>query len=84
VATTDYPTGAVFATGLQVNRQWPPNTMSIAVGDVNNDGRPDVVMGNYSAQNHVLLNNGSSPSNWPRVNLGSALTSAMSPTSASP
>jgi uncharacterized repeat protein (TIGR01451 family) len=51
------------------------NTTSLAVEDLNDDGRPDVVVGNtdkYGGQNYVLLNNGGSPDTWTRYTLGSA------------
>lgn len=107
---TAYPTGAVFVTGLQVNRACPPATISdiyprfcwlpgdalntgsptnmlrvnlgrpftnatqsVAIGDLTGDGRPDVVVGNLLEQNYVMVNDGGSPSNWPRVTLGNLL-----------
>jgi hypothetical protein len=34
------------------------NTLSVAVGDVNNDGHPDIVTGNFEGVNRLLINNG--------------------------
>jgi hypothetical protein len=34
------------------------DTISLAVGDVNGDGFPDIVAGNYGQQNRLYLNNG--------------------------
>jgi hypothetical protein len=52
------------------------STYSVALGDVTGDGLPDVVVGNHGQQNHVMINSGGSPTNWARVNLGSALADA--------
>ncbi|HBA85679.1 MAG TPA: hypothetical protein DCZ95_16480 [Verrucomicrobia bacterium] len=51
-------------------------TRSVALGDLTGDGRPDVVVGNYTQQNYVVINNGCSPETWERVNLGSELRDA--------
>jgi hypothetical protein len=98
----------VFATAIQVDRQWPPaaighitpaftwqvgdgantgsptnmlrlnlgspladDTRGLAIGDLDGDGRPDVVVGNNSLQTYALLNTSDNPTNWPRLNLGS-------------
>jgi len=52
------------------------DTRSVVVGDVTGDGLPDVVAGNYGAQNHVLINNGASPDTWTRESLGDGLSDA--------
>ncbi|MFH0879848.1 MAG: FG-GAP-like repeat-containing protein, partial [Lentisphaerota bacterium] len=53
------------------------DTRSVALGDLTADGRLDVVVGNYAAQNHVLINNGTTNiAAWGAVTLGSALSDA--------
>jgi hypothetical protein len=45
------------------------STLSVAIGDLTGDGRPDVVVGNLLQSSYVMINDGGSPTGWARVNL---------------